>query len=103
MTQSVQKAVINKQKAFESRDAAAIREAKAVLRAEIYIAKLAFRDKVEKQYQTMTTHYAFRNLKVITGDVNASQSARSNTLPDATDLNKFYTRFNSKDFTSKCT
>ena len=36
------KAVINKQKAFESRVAAAIGEAKAVLRAEIGLARSAF-------------------------------------------------------------
>ena len=47
-------AVINKQKTFESRDAAANREAKAVLRAEIRLAKSAFRDKVEKQHENMT-------------------------------------------------
>ena len=94
---------INKQKSFDSRDAAAIREAKAVLSAEIGLAKSSFRDKVGKLYQTMNTGDAFRNLKVMANDVSASQSARSNTRPDATDLNKLYTRFDSKDFTSKCT
>ena len=59
---------------------------------------------MEKQYQTMITRDAFRNLKVSAGDVSASESARSNTLHDAIDLNKlFYTRFDSKDFTSGCT
>ena len=103
ITQRVKKALINKQKAFESRDAAAIREAKAVIRAEIGLAKSTFQDKVEKQYQTMNTCDAFRNLKVMAGDVSASQSTRSNTLPGAIYLNKFYTRFNSKDFTSEHT
>ena len=43
-----------------------------------------YRDKVEKQYQTMNTRDALRNLKVIAGDVSTSQSARSNTPPEAT-------------------
>ena len=60
-------------------------------------------DKVEKQYHTMNTLDAFRNLKVMAGDVSTSQCTRSHTLPDATDLNKFYIHFDSKDFTSTCT
>ena len=82
---------------------AAVREAKAVFGAEIGLAKSVFPDKVEKPYQAMNTHDTFRNLKVMAGDVSASQSARSNTMPDGTDLSKLYTCFDRKDFTSKCT
>ena len=95
--------MINKQKALESRDAAANREAKAVLKAEIGLAKSVFRDKVEKQHQNIDTRDAFRNLMLMAGDVSANQSAGAKTLPDATDLNKFYIRFDSKDFKYKCT
>ena len=44
----------------------------------------------------MNTRDAFRNLKVMAGDTRAGESARSNTLPDAIDLNTFYTRFDRK-------
>ena len=45
-----------------------------MLRADIGLAKYAFRDKVKRHYQHMNTRDAYINLKVMAGDVNANDS-----------------------------
>ena len=72
-----------------------------MLRADIGLAKKSYSRLSRKTISD--TRDAFRNLKVMAGDARAGESARYNTLPDAIDLNTFYTRFDIINFTSGCT
>ena len=97
------KEVINKKKATLSNKDVNLRSIQRELNSVIKVAKRSYKEKVEKLFKSNQTCDAWKGLKQLSGFV------KKNCLPEpedvneyVNDLNKFYARFDDKDFSSEC-
>ena len=97
------KEIIIKKKAALSNKDVNLRSIQRELNSVIKVAKHSYKEKVEKLFKSNQTCDAWKGLKQLSGFVN------KNCLPEpedvneyVNDLNKFYARFDDKDFSSEC-
>ena len=73
------------------------------LQTEISQAKQRYREKVENEFSCMNTKQAFAHLKKMSGCVyRLSVPSTTDPLKFASDLNLFYNRFDTRDFSIEC-
>ena len=73
------------------------------LQTEISQAKQRYREKVENEFSCMNTKQAFAHLKKMSGRLDRlSVPSTTDPLKFASDLNLFYNRFDSHDFSIEC-
>ena len=103
-SQDIGRSLKDKQAAFLLDDKHALKQANCQLQTDIKLAKQQYKDKVEAEFKNMNTKQAFNHLKNMAG----TNTKQSTTPPDdpltfATQLNTFYNRFNTHDFSTACT
>ena len=92
-----------KQIAYRSKDIHTMKNAHRQLQTEISQAKQRYREKVENEFSCMNTKQAFAHLKKMSGRLDRLPvPSTTDPLKFASDLNLFYNRFDSHDFSIEC-
>lgn len=92
-----------KQKAFQQKDWVSLKIKTREIKTEIFKAKLRYKEKLEQQFSTMNTKQAFQKVSALTNlDSKPSILEITNPISFAENLNTFYTRFDTKDYSEDC-
>ena len=107
ITQDVYALLKKKRQAFREGNNMLMRELSKEVRSAVSKAKQNFRRKVEDEFRSMNTREAFQHLRVMMSDDNTTRKpaqlpTSSDSLTFATDLNKFYNRFDQVDYSAEC-
>ena len=91
-----------KREAFCTGDILALSNINKSLRPEISLAKRKYKKKIELEFATMNTKQAFQSLKRMAGRSDATCASPPEPLSFVSELNKFYCRFDTSDFSLEC-
>ena len=101
ITKDIKSVLREKEKAFSAKDKNRLDELSRELDRQVENAKQEYKEKVEEQYRNMNLKDAFRNLKKMAGSEEKKTISQA-MLPDASELNKFYARFDIDDRSDEC-
>ncbi len=90
-----------KQLAFRQKDFAGLKIINRDIKREIYKAK-QYKNKLEQDCANTNTKQAFQRVKPLTGQSIKQPICVADPITFATNLNHFYARFDTSDFTAEC-
>ena len=92
-----------KKTAFLNKDKLKVKELNKEFRKKVFLAKLEYKDKVERNLFVGNAKDAWKGLNTMMGR-NQQQKPLISTDPSAlaNDLNRFYARFDTQDFSDEC-
>lgn len=102
ITPKIQHLFKKKNDAFRQQNSTALKIINQDIKNEIIKAKLNYKLKLEQEFANMNTKQAFQGVRTLTGQATKQTTCASEPITFANDLNHFYARFDTSDFSAEC-
>jgi hypothetical protein len=102
ITSEIKKCLKAKHTAFRLKDSAGLKSANRNIKNKILMAKIQFKNNLEHKFSSMNTKEAFQMVNTLTGYKPTHSKTKLHTTALPTELNTFFNRFDSQDFTNDC-